>query len=395
MLARRKARMAAAPPILRGGFRPFFMLGSAWALFALLAWLCALLHGVSIPSGFSALAWHRHEMLFGFVGAIVAGFLLTAVPNWTGRLPIAGSPLGALVGLWLAARIAVYFSATVSLIFAALLDVGFYLAFAFIAGREVIAARNRNLPIVVLVLLFAVADALDYGGTAGVLSDGTIGFRGGIALVVIILSVVGGRIIPSFTRNWMTKRGFTASLPGQPTTLDRTAIGMTVLALVSWLAMPVAMWSGLGLIFAGLLQVIRVGRWRGWLTWRDPLVIVLHVGYVWVPLGLLLLGASILSPQVPRTAAIHALTVGAMTTMVLAVMTRASLGHTGRELKANAMTVVAYLSITFAALFRVATSLQLLEFRIGIEGAGLCWAVAFVAFLWVYVPILTGPRAGQ
>jgi uncharacterized protein involved in response to NO len=176
-LALRKARMAAAPPILRGGFRPFFFLGSAWAALALVVWIAAFMAGTPLPSAFDALSWHRHEMLFGFVGAIVAGFLLTAIPNWTGRLPIAGPPLAALAGLWLAARIAVYFSGFLGIAIAAVLDVGFYLVFAFVAGREVLAAKNRNLPLVVLVLLFALANAADYAGVAGLLADGDVGVR--------------------------------------------------------------------------------------------------------------------------------------------------------------------------------------------------------------------------
>src|SRR5690606_14832569 len=154
MLALRKARMAAAPPFLRGGFRPFFFGGPLWAVIALVLWLMAFLSGMDLPSAFDALAWHRHEMLFGFVGAVIAGFLLTAIPNWTGRLPIAGSPLLALFGLWLAGRIALLVSGMTGLLLAALLDVGFYIAFALIAGREVIAAKNRNVPVVGMVLLF-------------------------------------------------------------------------------------------------------------------------------------------------------------------------------------------------------------------------------------------------
>src|SRR5688572_21079299 len=146
MLELRKARMAASPPILRGGFRPFFLVGALWAVIALALWLFALLGGLELPSAFDPLAWHRHEMLFGFVGAMVAGFLLTAIPNWTGRLPIAGWPLAALVGLWFAGRLAVLFSGAIGFAAAALLDVGFYAVMAFVGAREILAAKNRNLP---------------------------------------------------------------------------------------------------------------------------------------------------------------------------------------------------------------------------------------------------------
>ncbi|HEU4956819.1 MAG TPA: NnrS family protein, partial [Sphingomicrobium sp.] len=167
MLALRRKRMADAPPILRGGFRPFFLGGALWAVAALALWLTALAGQITLPSAFDALAWHRHEMLFGFVGAVIAGFLLTAIPNWTGRLPIAGPPLASLFGLWLAGRLAVLFSGTVGLAIAAIIDVGFYLLLAAVAAREVIAANNRNVPIVGLVLLFGIASGLDYAAAAG------------------------------------------------------------------------------------------------------------------------------------------------------------------------------------------------------------------------------------
>ena len=205
MLALRRARMAASPPILRGGFRPFFFLGAMWAVIALVLWMLAFSGGLALPSGFEPLIWHRHEMLFGFVGAIVAGFLLTAIPNWTGRLPIAGWPLGGLVALWAAARTSVLCSAWTGIATAAVIDVGFYLALAGLAAREVLASKNRNLPVVAMVLLMGVANAADHAGAAGVLPDVDVGIHAGISIVVMLISLIGGRIIPSFTRNWMTK----------------------------------------------------------------------------------------------------------------------------------------------------------------------------------------------
>jgi uncharacterized protein involved in response to NO len=387
MLALRKARMAAAPPFLRGGFRPFFLLAAVWAAFALLTWLCAFLYGVPLASGFSPLAWHRHEMLFGFVGAAIAGFLLTAIPNWTGRLPIAGLPLAALAALWLGARAAVWFSGAVGLGLAAVLDVGFYLVFAFVAGREVIAAKNRNVPAVGLVLLFAFADAWDYAAAAHLVGDEGAPTRAAIALVVVLISIIGGRIIPSFTRNWMAKQGFTQGLPGQPTRFDLVAIAVTALTLAGWVLLPQASFVGGALVLAGLLQFARLVRWRGWHAWSDPLVAVLHVGYAWIPLGLLLLGASLTGAGTPGTAAIHALTAGAMATMILAVMTRASLGHTGRKLKAGFATSAVYICITLGAALRVLAALGVGDYRLGIEAAGFVWALAFAIFVLLYGPM--------
>jgi uncharacterized protein involved in response to NO len=388
MLALRKARMASAPPFLRGGFRPFFFLGAAWAAFAVLAWLFALLHGVPFDSGFTPLAWHRHEMLFGFVGAVIVGFLLTAIPNWTGRLPIAGAPLGLLAAGWVAARVAVWFSGTIGLLPAAVLYVGFYLVFAAVAGREVVAAKNRNRPVVGIVVLFALVDACDYIAAAGLVAHETVPSRAAVALVVVLISVIGGRVIPSFTRNWMTKKGFTEGLPTQPSRFDLATIAVTALSLACWLAFPDISWVAVGLFLAGAMQLARLARWRGWRALSDPLVLVLHVGYAWLPLGLLLLGASAAGAAVPATAAIHALTTGAVATMILAMMTRATLGHTGRELRAGPGTVAIYLCATLAAIVRVLTGLGAIDYRMGLELSGGLWALAFALFVVAYAPLL-------
>lgn len=388
MLELRRARMVAAPPFLRGGFRPFFLLAAAWAAFAVLTWMCSFLYGVPLESKFAPLAWHRHEMLFGFAGAAIVGFLLTAIPNWTGRLPIAGVPLAALAGLWLAARLAVWFSGAIGLVPAAALDVGFYLAFAGIAWREVIAAKNRNAPVVGLVLLLALVNAWDYAAAAGLVRGDSAPSHAAISLLVVLISIIGGRIIPSFTRNWMAKRGFTTGLPGQPGRLDLVTIAVTAMAFAGWIALPGTTWTAGGLVAAGLLHAVRLCRWRGWRTWSDPLVIVLHVAYGWVPVGLFLLGLSVAGAAVPATAAIHAFTAGAIATMILAVMTRASLGHTGRDLRANAATSAVYLFVTLGAGLRVVTGLGLIGYRVGIELSGWLWALAFVIFLVTYAPVL-------
>jgi len=386
--------MAATHPFLRGGFRPFFFGGALWAVVALALWLCSLAGKVTLPSAFDPLGWHRHEMLFGFVGAVIAGFLLTAIPNWTGRLPIAGKPLLALFGLWLVARLAVLFSGLIGQAPAAVLDVGFFMVLGGLAAREVLEANNRNLPVVGMVLLFGLADAVDHASAAGLIG-GDVGWQIGVALVVTLISLIGGRITPSFTRNWMVKQGKTKSLPTQPGRFDMFVIAATVLAFLGWLLAPAGMVAGGLLVGAALLQAARLGRWGGVRTISDPLVLILHVGYAWVPIGLFLLGLSIAGAAIPRSAAIHALTAGAMTTMILAVMTRATLGHTGRELKANAATVVLYSLVTLGAILRIAASLGLGNYRIAVDVAGAAWASALLLFLVAYGPILWRPRLGE
>jgi len=394
MLALRRRRMAASHPFFRGGFRPFFFAGAAWALVALALWICSLLGQLSLPAALEPLAWHRHEMLFGFVGAVIAGFLLTAVPNWTGRLPIAGWPLAGLFSLWAAARLALLFSATVSLWLAAFLDVGFFLVLGLLAAREVLEAQNRNIPVVGMILLFGLADALDYLANTDVIPFPDLGWQLAISLAVLLISLIGGRIIPSFTRNWMAKRGMKNGLPTQPGRFDLFVIAATAGALLAWLAGPQETPVGIVLIVAGALQAIRWARWSGWRTFADPLVLILHVGYLWVPVGLVLLGFS-LAELVPRSAAIHSLTAGAMATMILAVMTRASLGHTARELKASPLTVFTYALVTLGALLRVAASLRLIDYDMGIDVAGIAWGGAFLLFLIAYAPVLWRPRLGE
>ena len=394
MLALRKKRMSDTHPFLRGGFRPFFFGAALWAVIAITLWLCELAGYIAVPSSFEGVAWHRHEMLFGFVGAAVTGFLLTAIPNWTGRLPIAGKPLLSLFGLWAAARLAVLFSSLIGVWPAALLDVGLFLSLALLAAREVAASKNRNVPVVGLVFAFGLADAADYAGSAGVIPE-NLGWRSAIALVTIMISLIGGRIIPSFTRNWMVKQRTTRKLPTQPQPLDLLTIASTAIGFLFWLAFADNWLTGVILILAAATQILRLSRWGGLRTRRDPLVLVLHLGYVWVPTGLFLLGLSIGGVSIPQSAGVHALTAGAMTTMVLAVMTRASLGHTARELKAGPITVAAYTCVTMGASLRVAASLGLGSYGVMLNIAGAFWGAALLLFLVVYLPILWLPRLGE
>lgn len=395
MLALRKRRMAAAHPFLRGGFRPFFFGAATWGVIAITLWLFSLAGLIVIPTSFDGVAWHRHELLFGFVGSAVAGFLLTAVPNWTGRLPIAGKPLLALFGLWAAARVAVLFSAIIGLMPAAFLDVGFFAVLAGVAGREVLAAKNRNVPVVAMVLLLALADAADYAEALGLIGNRGLGWRGAISLVVVLISLVGGRIAPSFTRNWMVKQGATHRLPTQPERFDVLVIAGTAIALVFWLVFPDERLVGAMLVIAASLQALRLARWGGIRAASDPLVLILHLGYFWIPIGLMLLGLSVATLGVPRSAAIHALTAGAMTTMILAVMTRATLGHTGHELKANALTLVLYVAVTIGGVLRVVASLGLGSYSLMLDSAGIFWAAGLLLFLVGYGPILWRPRLAE
>ncbi|QKS02141.1 NnrS family protein [Sphingomonas sp. CL5.1] len=380
------------PPLLRGGFRPFFLGGALWAVIVVALWVLAFAGRIALPTRFDALAWHRHEMLFGYLVAVIAGFLMTAIPNWTGRLPIAGGRLAALAGLWLAARAAVLFSAITGAALAFLLDVGFLATLGFVVAREVIAAKNRNVPIAVAIGILALADALDHAEALGLAVPAGLGWRLGFAIVLFLVSLIGGRIIPSFTRNWLAKQGRERGLPTQPGRFDVATLAVTGIALLVWAALPESKVAGALLVSAGLLQTVRLARWSGLRSWREPIVLILHVSYAWLPLGLLLLGGSLFVWCIPASSAIHALGAGAMASMTLAVMTRATLGHTGRQLRADRATQAIYLLLTSGAALRFAAPMLPVDYVGAIALAGALWGGAFLLFLLVYAPKLLGPR---
>ncbi|MHA6334056.1 NnrS family protein [Qipengyuania sp. CAU 1752] len=390
-LALRHQRTAASPAFLRGGFRPFFLLGACWAIAALLIWLSSLATGTAQLGQLDALSWHRHEMLFGFVGAIVAGFILTAIPNWTGRLPVAGMPLAGLVAWWALGR-AIHFAPLEAhwSVFA-IVDASFYFGLAGIAAREVVKAGNRNLPVVILIAVLGVADFLDLAGAAGAI-DRAFGSRLGIGLVVMMISLIGGRIVPSFTRNWLQKVGAMQPFPGQPTQFDRLVLIVTAVAMLSWVFALSSEWVGGALIVAALFQLIRLVRWQGWRCFSDRLVLILHLGYLWLPFGLAMLAATELGAPISPTTGLHALTAGAMGTMILAVMTRATLGHTGRALEAGIGTHLIYAAILTAAGLRVAAGLGLADTMSMLWLSGGFWIAAFGLFVGLYGPVLVLPR---
>ncbi|WP_037565902.1 NnrS family protein [Sphingomonas sp. UNC305MFCol5.2] len=380
------------PPFLRGGFRPFFLGGAVWAMVVVALWILAMAGKLALPTHFDPLAWHRHEMLFGYLGAIIAGFLLTAIPNWTGRPPVAGSRLACLAALWLLARVAILFSTITGAVLAIALDVGFLVLLAVMAAHEVLAAKNRNLLVVFAVSLFAVANALDHVEALGVGVPAGLGWRLGFAIVLLLVSLIGGRIIPAFTRNWLTKAGEGGRLPPQMNRFDIAALAVTVASLLAWAALPDARVSGALLIAAGLLQTARLARWSGLRTWREPIVLILHISYAWLPLGLLLLGGSYFIWCIPVSAAMHALSAGAMASMTLAVMTRASLGHTGRELRADGWTQAIYALVTAGAALRFAAPMLPFDYGSTIAAAGTLWGASFLLFVLAYGPKLLGPR---
>ncbi|WP_088474083.1 NnrS family protein [Sphingopyxis witflariensis] len=372
------------PLWLQGGFRLLFLGGAAWALIVVTLWVGVLDGFWTLPTAMAPLAWHQHEMLFGYLGAVIAGFLSAAIPNWTGRPIATGWPVAAFVGLWAMARIAVLFSASISPVLAAVLDVGFLLMLFGYAARQIFAAGNRNKPILIVLLLFAVACGLDHAAAMGLTGDPAIGMRAGFALVLFLIAIIGGRIIPAFTRNWLVKKGDAQALPILANRFDHALLAITAMALAGWVFASTAHPVASLLLVAGLLHAVRLTRWAGLRTTADPLVFVLHVSYAWLPAGLLLLGAAILWPIVPASSAMHALGAGAMASMTLAVMTRATRGHTGHPLEADGATVAIYALVNLGALLRVAAPLLSFDYMLSIHLAGGLWASAFLLFILVY-----------
>lgn len=388
-----RVREHAPPVFLALAFRPFFLLAGLWSAAALVLWVAALVAGIRLPSRFDPLSWHIHAMLFGFVLAAIAGFMLTAIPNWTGRSAVRGAPLTALAVLWLVGRAAALTSGLMPLALAAALDVAFPAALCAVAAREIVAARNwRNAAMPVPIAVLGVADLLMYLERGGVGVPAGLGWRLGITAAIVLISVVGGRIVPAFTRNWLAKRGV-ERLPPPAGTLDRAALVTLHVGLALWTFLPQARAAGVLLLVAAALNFSRLARWRGLATLAEPLLSILHVGYAWVALGAALLGASILTPAVPLPAAIHALTAGAIGTMVLAVMTRVSLGHTGRALKADRVTALIYALVIAAAAARIAAVFVPGAYLLLVEISGALWVAAFVVFVARYGPMLLAPRA--
>jgi uncharacterized protein involved in response to NO len=383
------ARNADLPALFSYGFRPFFLGGALTAALAVPLWLVMMATGVEPAGPFGALNWHAHEMIFGYIAAVVAGFVLTAVPNWTGRLPVTGWPLVALFGLWAAGRVAC--AAMPWPFAAAVVDLAFLVVLAGVVWREIIAGRHLgSVPVAVLISLLALANLVfhlqvQWPGLAG------YGERMALGGAALLISLIGGRITPSFTRNWLAKAGL-SPLPTPFGRFDKITIGATVAAVALWVAVPQGLPTGAVLALAGALHLVRVARWRGLSARREPIVLIMHLGYVWLAVSLLLMGLAALAPGViDATTALHALSAGAVGTMTLAVMTRASLGHTGRAIVTDRATLGVYVLVTLGALLRVAAPFTGDFYLATLFAGGILWSASFALFALAYAPVLLRP----
>lgn len=377
------------PVILQQGFRPFFLLAGGWAVLAMLLWMGSLAGLPVLPAGIDVLAWHKHEMLFGFAAAAIAGFILTAIPNWTGRLPISGWRLALLAGLWGLGRLAFLLAEELGPGTVAVVELSFLFVLMAAIARELIAGRNwRNLPFLVLIGLFTTGDLLVHLERLGILDAADAGYRLSIFVLAMLVALIGGRVVPSFTRNWLKARGVDG-LPVPANLFDRVALAVLALLVVAEVAAPDSPATASLALAAGLLHAWRLVRWKGFKVLSEPLLWSLHLGYAWLAAALVLVGLAGLGLLGDEGAALHALTVGGFGTMIMAVATRASLGHTGRPLTAGAGTTAAYVLVSVAAAARIVSPFAG-EAALWVSGAA--WILAFGLFTVLYFPVLAGPR---
>ena len=378
-------------------FRPLFLLATLYAILVVPLWVAAWLGYLPFPAMLGTPSWwHAHEMIFGFAGAAIGGFALTAVATWTKRPPVSGVPLMILSALWLLARVLFAMPSSSLLAPAIIADLGYGVLLFVLMSREVIGARSqRNYKVLLILGLLAVCNALFFFGTMRSAGWTISALLAGLWLIVMLINLIGGRIIPGFTRNWLTRPA--VGPQQQPVTLPPAFDRFDLLA--TWLLVAFAVlhvveapsrWTAILGLLTSVVTFIRLTRWQGVHTGGEPLVWVLHVAFSWIPVGILLLTFAEVG-LLPQTAGIHALTSGAITTMVIAVASRAALGHTSRPLESHPVLTAAYLLITVAAVCRVAATIGP-GARVLLMASAVAWCLGFVCFAWRYVPILTQPR---
>jgi uncharacterized protein involved in response to NO len=372
------------PAIFAKGFRPFFFLAALAAVLSVPVWMLALYGFVRVDAHFDPMAWHAHEMVFGFGAAVVAGFLLTAVGNWTGRETATGGHLAALSALWVAGRIALLVPNLPSPLVTAV-DVAFLPAIAITIARPLVATRNRrNLVMALVLLLLSAVNVWMHLDPAGRRRGALLG----VDLLVILIAIMAGRVFPMFTKN----------ATGDATIRSHRVLDvLAIVSLVAMTALDLASQSGpiVALVCGGgaALMIARAAHWGANRSARDPMLWILHAGYAWIPIGLLLRAASAISTTVPSALATHALTAGAIGTVTLGMMARVALGHTGRKIVAPPSARVAFVLVIAAAIARVIGPLFLpTAYRECLIVSALAWSGAFLAFLAGYTSVLLRPR---
>jgi len=380
-------------PFMSYAFRPFFLLNGFFAVVVISIWLMAL-HGTgpaSVPA--TMLYWHGHEMVVGFAMAAMAGFVLTAVATWTDRPPLQGKLLGVLVFSWLLGRLAMMAATRLPYWLVASADTIFPFLLFLLVAREVVGGRSRrNYPVVGITLVLAVLNLLYHLGTLRILPGmDRLALYFLIHLILLMITVIAGRIIPNFTANWLRARGHERLPENHPLT-DGITVVATIATGVSVSLTPFGPVTGILAMVAALSHAVRLARWRGLATTSEPLLFVLHVAYLWLPVGFALTALAAFGLVFPPSAALHALTMGAIGNMILAVTSRVALAHTGRSLHAPRLIVISYAILNAAVVARVLSPLNPGLTIEMIDLSALGWIVTFAIFTAVYWPVLTRPR---
>ena len=376
------------------GFRPFFLFAGIHAVLAVPLWLWIYVRGGAPFTTLPPQQWHGHEMIYGFAGAAIAGFLLTAVPSWTQSPGFGRRSLMWLTALWIGGRVAVALTGYLPMWLVGMIELSFLPVLAVLLAPSLLRVRNRNTAmlavIAVLWLIDAAFIAAMYTGNAWRAQQA---LRLAIDLVLILVTVIGGRIVPAFTSNALRRHGETAELVTRPW-LDRLVIAVMIAVAVVDAIWPLSIAGGILAALAAAAHALRLSGWRSLRTLSEPIVWALHIAYAWLPLGFVLKAGSLLFGWPWAAHWLHSFTMGVFGTMVLAVMTRASLGHTGRPLVVRHSIAVAYLVLTAAVIVRVlGPAPGILDYRITMIAAAALWTIAFLIYVIVYAPILVQPRA--
>ena len=382
------------PALFGYGFRPFFLAAGIAAVMLVPWWAGSVTLGIPLETAWPGPLWHGHEMMFGFIVAAISGFLLTAVPSWTGQRGFSGWPLVLLAGLWLGGRLLVASSAHWAALLTAAVDLAFVPALALMLLPTLLRARSRNTPLLLALLALFAANAVFHSAVnradEGQARDALLA---AVNIVLLLVTIIGGRIVPAFTSSGLKEQEADARpLKHWPGT-SALAVGAMVAVLLVDLVLPGGRAAGVCALAAAVIQAVRLLQWQGLRTFRLPIVWVLHVAYAWLPLGLALKAAALLTGAPFAAFWLHALTIGAAATMIVAVITRASLGHTGRPLRVGPPTVLAYLLLTAAGVVRTFGPGVAVPYAVTIALTAVLWTGAFALFLGVYAPMLLTPRA--
>jgi len=386
-----RARAFFSVPLLALGFRPFYLLASLFAVMALPFWIMSSTSGTQLGEYLRGAAWHSHEMIFGFASAVVAGFLLTAVPNWTGRATPTGAPLAGLVAMWLLARVLMLTGPANA---AAIIDILFLPVLGFAIAMPIWRSRNtRNFKVLAILAGLTLANVVYHLAYSNLLPAGftRLATTAALDVMAVLITIVGGRVIPAFIGNAVAN-----SKPRHLASVEFASVGALLVILVAgivkpWYPISATAWLVLFSV-AAIAHGIRLLLWQPFRSFGNPLLWMLPVSYAWLPVSLAL-SALAQSAVVPSTAAIHALTIGSIASLMVAMIMRSSLGHTGRPLVAGPAGTSAFVLLQLTASVRVISICIAPEsYREAMITSGVLWTLAFIVLLCLYWAILTQPR---